>query len=103
MGMLSKLIKTSISAVLLNKAVRSAFIVALIKSAKWTLRPSTRSRIRASLTSLVNSVPGSNGSNFLAIIFRGAAELVLLRFAKRGGLLGTAALSTLAALLLAMM
>jgi hypothetical protein len=99
MGLVSKLIKT----VLLNKAVRSAFIVALIKLAKLVLRPSTRSRIMASFTSLLRSAPGSQRSNFLTILFKGAAELVLLRFAKRSGFLGPAALSALAALLVAMM
>jgi hypothetical protein len=46
------------------------------------------------------SAPGSNRSNILAILFKGAAELILLRFAKRSGLLGPAALSAIVALLL---
>jgi hypothetical protein len=70
MGILAKLIKTVIRAVLLNKAVRGAIIVALVKSVKWTLWPSTRSRIMA--------------------------------FAKRSGFSWPAALSTLAAFLMAM-
>ena len=104
MGMLAKLIKTAISAVLLNKAMRSAFIAALIKSVKWTLQPSTRSGIMAFFAKLAKSVPGSapgkSSSNLLSILFKGAAELLLLRFAKRSGFLGPAALSALAALLL---
>ena len=100
MGMLTKLIKTAISAVLLNKAMRSAFLAALIKSLKWTLQPSTRSGIMAFFAKLVNSVPGSapgkSSSNLLSILM----ELLLLRFAKRSGFLGPAALSALAALLL---
>ncbi|MCK9440106.1 MAG: hypothetical protein M0Q13_01605 [Methanothrix sp.] len=103
MGMLAKLIKTVISAVLLNKAVRSAFIVTLIKSVKWIIRPSTISRIMAFFSSLAKSAPGIRRSNFLASIFKGAAELALLRFAKRSGFSGPAALSALAALLMAMM
>jgi hypothetical protein len=103
MGMLTKLIKTAISAVLLNKAMRSAFIAALIKSVKWTLQPSTRSGIMAFFAKLAKSVPGSapgKRSSLLSILFKGAAELLLLRFAKRSGFLGPAALSALAALLL---
>lgn len=100
MGMLTKLIKTVIGAALLNKALRNAFLVALIKSVNWVLQPSTRSGIMAFFSKLAKSAPGSNGSNLLSIIFKGAAELLLLRFAKRSGLLGTAAFSALAALLL---
>jgi hypothetical protein len=103
MGMLAKLIKTVISAVLLNKAVRSAFIVTIIKSAKWILRPSTISRIMAFFSRLAKSAPGISKSNLLTSLFKGAAELALLRFAKRSGFSGPAALSALAALLLAMM
>jgi hypothetical protein len=100
MGMLAKLIKTAIGAVLLNKAMRGAFIAALTKSLKWTLQPSTRSGIMAFFDKLARSVPGSapgkSSSNLLSIL----AELLLLRFAKRSGFLGPAALSALAALLL---
>jgi hypothetical protein len=104
MGLLAKLIKTAISAVLLNKAMRSAFIAALIKSVKWTLQPSRRSGIMAFFAKLAKSVPGSapgnSRSNLLSILFKSAVELLLLRFAKRSGFLGPAALSALAALLL---
>jgi len=103
MGMLAKLIKTVISAVLLNKAVRGALIVTLVKLVKWTLRPSTRSRIMAFFANLIKSVPGSSRSNFLTGLFKAIAELALLWFAKRSGFSGPAALSALAALLLAMM
>ena len=101
--MLARLIKTVISAALLNKAVRGAFMVGLIKSVSWIFRPSTLSRIKAFVTNLVASTPGSSGPNFLTSLFKGAAELLLLRFAKRGGVSGAAALSALAALLLGMM
>jgi hypothetical protein len=104
MGMLTKLIKTAISAVLLNKAMRSALLAALIKSVKWTLQPSTRSGIMAFFAKIAKVVPGSapgkSSSSLLSILFKGAAELLLLRFAKRSGFLGPAALSALAALLL---
>ncbi len=104
MGMLARLIKTAISAFLLNKAMRSAFAAALIKSLKWTLQPSRRSGIMVFFTKLAKSVPrsasGGNSSNLLSILFKGAMELLLLRFAKRSGFLGPAALSALAALLL---
>ena len=78
MGMLIKLIKTAISAVLLNKSMRSAFLAALKKSVSWMLQPSRIS------------------------LFKGAAELLLLRFAKNRGFLGMAALSALIAILLSM-
>ncbi len=100
MGMLAKLIKTAISAVLLNKAIRSAFIAGLIKSVKWMLQPSRRSGIMAFFAKLVKETPGIHSSNLLSILFKGATELLLLRFAKRSGFLGPAAFSALAALLL---
>jgi len=100
MGMLTKLIKAVIGAALVNKAFRNAFLVTLIKSVNWVLQPSTRSGIMAFFSKLAKSAPGGNSSNLLAILFKGAAELLLLRFAKRSGFLGTAAFSALAALLL---
>jgi hypothetical protein len=103
MGILAKLIKTVISAVLLNKAVRGALIVTLVKSVKWTLRLSTRSRIMAFFANLIKFVPGNSRSNFLTGLFKGIAELALLRFAKRSGFSGPAALSAFAAILLATM
>lgn len=102
MGILVRLLKAVIGAALLNKAVRSAFIASLSKSVNWILRPSTISRITAFFTNLMKSTPGSSGSNFLKSLFKVAAELALLRFAKRSGFSGQAALSTLAAIWLAM-
>ena len=89
--MLARLIKAAIGAALLNKAVRNVFIVALIKSANWVLRPSTISRIMAFFTNLLKSVPGSK-PNFLMSVFKGIAELALLRYAKRSGFSGPAGL-----------
>ena len=83
MGMLIKLIKAVIGTAMLSRGFRSAFLAALVKSFNWISRPSTVSRIMS--------------------LFKSAAELVLLRFAKRSGIIGPAALSTLVALLLAMM
>jgi len=100
MAMLAKLIKTVIGAALINKAFRNTFIAALTKSVNWLLRPSTISRVTAFFAKQAKSVPGSNRSNIPAILFKGAAELILLRFAKRSGLLGPAALSAIVALLL---
>lgn len=106
MGMLTKLIKTAISMVLLNKAMRSAFLGALKKSINWTLQPSRITQIMAFFSRIIRSATASagskGGSSLLSILFKGAAELLLLRFAKKGGFLGTAALSALAAILLNM-
>jgi hypothetical protein len=103
MGMLVRLIKAVIGAALLNKAVRSAFIVALIKSVNWILRPSTITRIMVFFTNLVKSAQGGSRSNFLSSLFKSAVELALLRFAKRSGVFGSVAFPALAALLLAIM
>jgi hypothetical protein len=100
MAMLARLIKAVIGAALINKTFRKTSIAALAKSVNWLLRPSTISRVTAFFSKQAKSAPGSNRSNILAILFKGAAELILLRFAKRGGLLGPAALSALVALLL---
>ena len=70
MGMLAKLIKTAISAVLLNKAMRSAFVAALIKSVKWTLQPSTRSGIMAFFAKLAKSVPGQRQARVAPTFFQ---------------------------------
>lgn len=101
--MLARLIKTFIGAALLNKTVRNAFVVSLIKSMNWALRPSTRSRIAAFFTNLLKPTPGRSNPSLLTSLFKGAAEILLLRFAKKSGFSGPAALSALAALLLAMM
>jgi len=101
--MLARLIKAIIGAALLNKAVRNAFIATLMKSVNWIMQPSTISRIMAFFAQLVKTTPGSSKSNLLRSLFKGAAELMLLQFSKRSGFSGTAALSTLAAILLAMM
>jgi hypothetical protein len=103
MGILVRLIKAVIGAALLNKAVRNAFLASLVKSVNWIFRPKTISRIMAFFTNLVKTAPGSRGTNFLASLFKVAAELALLRFAKKSGFSGPAALSALAALLLATM
>ena len=103
MGILVRLIKAVIGAALLNKAVRNAFLASLVKSVNWIFRPKTISRIMAFFTNLVKTAPGSSGTNFLASLFKVAAELALLRFAKKSGFTGPAALSALAALLLATM
>jgi hypothetical protein len=81
--MLLRLLKTAIGAALLNRVVRSALLAALVKSVDWILRPSNISRIVS--------------------FFKGAAELLLLRFEKRSGFFGPAAISALVSLLLAMM
>ncbi len=104
--MLTKLIKTAISAVLLNKAMRSAFLAALKKSINCVLQPSRITQIRAFFSRFIRSATSSagskGGSSLLLILFKGAAELLLLRFARKRGFLGTAALSALAAILLNM-
>lgn len=106
MGMLTNLIKTAISAVLLNKAMRSAFLAALIKSVNWTLQPSRRSQIMAFFSRIIRpttaSAGGQGGFGLLSVLFKGAAELLLLRFARKRGFFGPVALSALAALLLNM-
>ncbi len=103
MGMLAKLIKAVVSAVLLNKAARNAFIIAITKSAKFAFRPSTISKVTSFFSGLARAATGGGRSNLFGSLLKGLAELMLLRFAKKGGLLGAGALSALAAVLLAMM
>ena len=103
MGMLTNLIKAVVSAVLLNKAARNAFIVALIRSAKFAFRPSTISKVTSFFSGLARAATGGGRSNLFGSLLKGLAELMLLRFAKKGGLLGAGALSAFAAVLLAMM
>lgn len=97
------MIKTVIGAALLNKAVRGTFIAGLIKSVNWAIQPSTISRAMAFFARLLKSVTGGSRPNFLKSLFKGLAELLLLRYAKRSGIFGPAALSALAAILLAIM
>ena len=103
MGMLAKLIKAVVSAVLLNKAARNAFIIAITKSAKFAFRPSTISKVTSFFSGLARAATGGGRSNLFGSLLKGLAELMLLRFAKKGGLAGAGALSALAAVLLAMM
>jgi hypothetical protein len=78
----------------------------LTKSINWTLQPSRKSQIMAFFSRLMRSAAasagGKGGSSLLSILFKGAVELLLLRFARKRGFLGTAALSALAALFLNM-
>lgn len=103
MGMLAKLIKAVVSAVLLNKAARNAFIIAFTKSAKFAFRPSTISNVTSFFSRLSRAATGGGRSSLFGSLLKGLAELMLLRVIKKGGLLGAGALSALAAIFLAMM
>ncbi len=100
--MLAKLIKAVLSAVLLNKTARYALIAALLKFGKYIFRPSTISKIRSFSAGLGRAAAGSARSGLLSGLLRGGAELLLLKFAKKGGLSGAGFLSALAAIFLAM-
>jgi hypothetical protein len=104
MVMLIKLLKAAIWTALLNGVVRGAFRNVLIKSLNWALQPSMRSAIGAFLTNLLKAKPGSNyllryGQTLLKAVF----ALALLRFTKKSWIIESVGISTIGALLVALM
>jgi hypothetical protein len=102
MAILANLIRTVLKSVLLNKTTRYVLIAALLKFGRYFIRPSSISRIKSLFGGLSRAASGSGKSSLFSSLLRGAAELLLLIFAKRGGFSGRGVLSALAAVLLAM-
>ena len=102
MGMLIKLIKAAIGAFLLNKTARYAILAALQRFAGYVFRPGTASKMASFASGPGRAAAGSAWSNLLSSLLRGAAELLLLRFASKGGFSIAGVLSALVALMLAM-
>jgi len=103
MVILAKLIRTVLKFVLLNKTVRYALIAALLRFGRYAIRPSTISRIKSFASGLGRAAAGSGRSGLLSRLLLGAAELLVLMFAKKGGFTSAGFLSSaLAAMLLSM-
>ncbi|HNX39480.1 MAG TPA: hypothetical protein PKK11_02770 [Methanothrix sp.] len=104
MAVLLKLVKGALGAALLSRTTRSALLAGLTGLASWIARPSTQARTMRFFSGLLTGKPGSS-AGLSKNIFKGAAELLLLKYAKRVGLSssGALALSALAALLWAAM
>ena len=102
MATMARLIRAVLRLVLLNKAARYALIAVMLKIGKSIIRPSTISRIRSFSIGLGRRTVASGRSGIFSSLLRGAAELLLLIFAKKGGLTSAGFLSALAAVLLSM-
>jgi len=102
MATMARLIRAGLRLVLLNKTARYALIAVLLKFAGSIIRPSTLSKIRSFSTGLGGRMAASGRSGLFPSLLRGAAELLLLIFAKKGGLTSAGFLSALAAVLLSM-
>ena len=102
MATMARLIRAVLRLVLLNKAARYALIALMLKIGKSIIKPSTISRIRSFSTGLGGKMATSGRSGLFSSLLRGAAELLLLIFAKRGGFTSAGFLSALAAVLLSM-
>lgn len=105
MAVLLKLIKSAVSAALASRKARSALLAGLSGVASWIARPSTQARAGRFFRSLFKSGKAGGSAGLSKNLFKGAAELLLLKYAKRVGLSssGALALSALAALLYAAM
>ena len=102
MATMARLIRAVLRLVLLNKAARYALIAVMLKIGKSIIKPSTISRIRSFSVGLGGKTAASGRSGIFSSLLRGAAELLLLIFAKKGGLTSAGFLSALAAVLLSM-
>ena len=102
MATMARLIRAVLRRVLLNKAARYALIAVMLKIGKSIIRPSTISRIRSFSVGLGGKTAASGRSGLFSSLLRGAAELLLLIFAKKGGFASAGFLSALAAVLLSM-
>ena len=102
--MLKKLMKAAIWTVLLNGVVRGALRTVLMKSLNWILQPSMRSAINAFVTNLMKAKPGiSQRDHYLQTLLKAAFAFVLLRFTKKSWIIESVGISTIGALLLALM
>ena len=102
MATMARLIRAVLRLVLLNKTARYALIAVLLKFGRSIIKPSTISRIRSFSAGLGGKMAASGRSGLFSSLLRGAAELLLLIFAKKGGFTSAGFLSALAAVLLSM-
>lgn len=102
MATMARLIRAVLRLVLLNKAARYALIAVMLKIGKSIIRPSTISRIRSFSAGLGGKTAASGRSGIFSSLLRGAAELLLLIFANKGGFASAGFLSALTAVLLSM-
>lgn len=98
MGIVTKLIKAALGAVLVNKATRHTALAALVKSIRYIFSPGSISKAASSATGRRATV---GGSDLLSTLLLGAAELLILKLARKSSFSGAAVLSALAAILLA--
>lgn len=103
MAKLMGLFKTIIGAAIFRKAIKGAFTIALAKSLSWITRPETISMFGKHAAGFLKSKPAGNSTGILQIILKGLLALTLLKKMKKGWIAEPVAISTIAALLLAMM
>ena len=102
MPTMTGLIRAALKQLLLNKTARYALIAVLLKFGRSIIRPSTISRIGSFAMGLGGKTAASGRSGLFSRLLRGAAQLLFLVFAKKGGLNSAGLLSALAAALLYM-
>ncbi|MHC1687345.1 MAG: hypothetical protein AB9879_06505 [Methanothrix sp.] len=104
MAKLTGLIKTIIGAAVFRKAIKGAFTIALAKSLGWITRPETLSMLGKHAASLLKSKSaGSSNPGILPSILKGLLAFALLKTMKKSWIAEPALISTIAALLLAML
>ena len=104
MAKLTGLIKTIIGAAVFRKAIKGVFTIALAKSLGWITRPETLSMLGKHAASLLKSKSaGSSSPGILPSILKGLLAFALLKTMKKSWIAEPALLSTIAALLLAML
>ncbi len=102
MGLISKLIKAAIGALLADKAARSAALATIVRYIGYIFRPKEASKAASSISGLGRRAAGHTPYDLLSKLLHAAAELLILRFfARKGGLFAAAVLSGLSAILLA--
>lgn len=103
MAKLTGLIKTVIGAAIFRKAIKGAFTIALAKSLSWITRPETLSMLGKHASNLLKSKLSGAGPGILQTMLKGLLAFALLKTMKKSWIAEPALLSTIAALLLAIM
>jgi hypothetical protein len=102
MGTLTRLIKTLIWAAILDRVVKEAIMVGLMKSVSWVLRPSTGSIMGALMSRLFPITKGSIRPGYIQALLKSVLAVVLLRSMNRSELALPAIISAAGALLLSL-
>ncbi|VVB72615.1 Uncharacterised protein [uncultured archaeon] len=103
MGTLIRVIKAAIGAALLNRAVKGAFVAAIMRLISWVMQPSTSSKIRAFISDLISPKQSRRGYKIPRTLLEGLLAFALIRSKKKGWIFEPAVISTALALIFSLL